>query len=94
MSTIEKNFEKDGVVLLKDVWKKSEMESIRKEYEILDKNFIMNKPNDTKVISLIDNLLADKKALSKVKIFNRNKSKLFSINKNLDKTLELINQIE
>lgn len=62
--------------------------------EILDKNFIMSNPNDTKVISLIDNLLADKKALNKVKNFNRNKSKLFSINKNLDKTLELINQIE
>ena len=38
MNTIEKDFEKDGVILLKDVWKKSEMESIRKEYEFLDKN--------------------------------------------------------
>ena len=37
MNTIEKDFEKDGVILLKDVWKKSEMESIRKEYEFLDK---------------------------------------------------------
>ena len=62
--------------------------------EILDKDFIMSKPYDTRVVSSIDNLLTNKEALNKVKIHNRNKSQQFSINKNLDKTLKLINQIE
>ena len=62
--------------------------------EILDKDFIMNSPNDVKVISSIDNLFANKVALNEVKIYNKNKSQHFSIKKNLDKTLKLISQIE
>ena len=62
--------------------------------EILDKDFIMDNPYDTKVISYIDNLLCDKPALDKEKRENKNKSELFSIEKNLNTTLEVINQIE
>ena len=62
--------------------------------EILDKNFIMNEPYDPKVISSIDNLLADKASLNEVKIKNKKISQLFSIKNNLDKTLEVINLIE
>jgi UDP-glucose:(heptosyl)LPS alpha-1,3-glucosyltransferase len=62
--------------------------------EILDKDFIMDNPYDTKVISYIDNLLCDKPALNKEKRENKNKSELFSIEKNLNITLEVISQIE
>jgi UDP-glucose:(heptosyl)LPS alpha-1,3-glucosyltransferase len=62
--------------------------------EILDKNFIMNNPYDYKVPSSIDNLLADKAALNEIKNKNKKTSQLFSIKKNLDKTLEVINLIE
>jgi len=62
--------------------------------EILDKDFIMNGPYDNKVLSSIDNLLADKAALNKIKIKNKKISQLFSIKNNMDKTLEVINLIE
>ena len=62
--------------------------------EILDKDFIMDNPYDTKVISSIDNLLNNKTALDKEKRENKKLSKLFSIEKNLNITLEVISQIE
>jgi UDP-glucose:(heptosyl)LPS alpha-1,3-glucosyltransferase len=62
--------------------------------EILDEDFIMEKPYDTKVISMINNLLINKIALDKEKIKNKNLSKLFSIKKNLNKTLKVISKIE
>ena len=62
--------------------------------EILDNKFIMNNPFDSKTISYIDNLFADKNALDEVKIDNRKKSEKFSIQNNLERTLEVINQIE
>ena len=62
--------------------------------EILDKDFIMNHPYDDKVISSIDNLLADKDLLNKVKMKNKKVSQLFSIQNNLNKTLDVINLIE
>ena len=61
--------------------------------EILDPSFIMNNPNDTKVASLIDKLLTDQSALNKIKARNKKISKLFSIEKNLDQTLEVITKI-
>ena len=62
--------------------------------EILNKDFIMNQPYEGKVVSSIDNLLANRVALKKVKIKNKKISQIFSIKKNLDKTLEVINLIE
>ena len=62
--------------------------------EILDEDFVMDNPYDTKVISSIDNLLSNKTALDKEKIKNKKLSKLFSIEKNLNTTLKVINQIE
>jgi len=62
--------------------------------EILDEDFVMDTPYDTGVIASIDNLLSNKTALDKEKIKNKNLSKLFSIEKNLNITLELISQIE
>lgn len=61
--------------------------------EILDPSFIMNNPYDTKVASLIDKLLTDQSALNKIKARNKKISKLFSIEKNLDQTLEVITKI-
>ena len=62
--------------------------------EILDKDFVMDNPYDTNVISSIDYLLSNKTALDKEKRENKNKSELFSIEKNLNITLEVISQIE
>ncbi len=62
--------------------------------EILDKDFVMDNPYDTRVISSIDYLLSNKTALDKEKIKNIKLSKLFSIEKNLNITLEVISQIE
>lgn len=62
--------------------------------EILDKNFIMKSPHDHKVVSSIDNLLADKSKLDAVKAKNKSKSRHFSIENNLSETLHLINQFE
>ena len=62
--------------------------------EILDKDFVMDNPYDTEVISSIDYLLSNKTALDKEKIKNIKLSKLFSIEKNLSITLEVISQIE
>ena len=62
--------------------------------EILDKDFVMDNPYDTNVISSIDYLLSNKTALDKEKIKNKKKSELFSIEKNLNITLKVISQIE
>ena len=62
--------------------------------EILDEDFVMDKPYDTGVILSIDNLLSNKTALDKEKRKNKKLSKLFSIEKNLITTLEVISQIE
>jgi len=62
--------------------------------EILDPDFIMNSPYDEKVISSIDNLLSNIITLNEVKIRNKKISKQFPIEKNLKKTLEVINKIE
>ena len=62
--------------------------------EILEENFIMKSPNDFKVTYHIDNFLANSSALEAEKIKNKTKSKLFSIEHNLVKTLRVINQIE
>ena len=62
--------------------------------EILDSDFIMNSPYDKKVISSIDKLLSNLKTLNEVKIRNNKISEQFPIEKNLKKTLEVINKIE
>ena len=54
----------------------------------------MNSPYDENVISSIDNLLSNIITLNKVKIRNKKISKQFPIEKNLQKTLEVINKIE
>ena len=62
--------------------------------EILDEEFIIYNSNDSWISSSIDNLLSDKIALNKEKIKNKKKSELFSIENNLNQTLEVISQIE
>jgi UDP-glucose:(heptosyl)LPS alpha-1,3-glucosyltransferase len=62
--------------------------------EILDSNFIMNSPFDKKVITSIDNLLSGITNLKEVKIRNKKISKQFPIEKNLIRTLKVINKIE
>ena len=62
--------------------------------EILDPDFIMNSPYDKKVATSIDNLLSNIITLNEVKIRNKKISKQFPIEKNLKKTLDVINKIE
>jgi UDP-glucose:(heptosyl)LPS alpha-1,3-glucosyltransferase len=62
--------------------------------EILDKKFIMKNSLDFDVASSIDNLFKDKDKLAEIKKDNKKKVQTFSINNNLDQTLELINTIE
>jgi UDP-glucose:(heptosyl)LPS alpha-1,3-glucosyltransferase len=62
--------------------------------EILDDEFIMDKPLDTKVTLLIDRLLHDKTRLDNIKNINKKISKQYSIERNLKQTLEVIKKIE
>lgn len=62
--------------------------------EILDEEFIMKDPYDLRIISSIENLLSDKESLKKIKIKNKKTSENFSIEKNLLKTLSIIEQFE
>jgi UDP-glucose:(heptosyl)LPS alpha-1,3-glucosyltransferase len=62
--------------------------------EILDDDFIMNKPYDRKISKLIDSLLDNKINLDNEKIKNKRISEQFSIENNLNRTLEVINKIE
>jgi UDP-glucose:(heptosyl)LPS alpha-1,3-glucosyltransferase len=62
--------------------------------EILGEEFIMKQPYDTKVIKLIDNLLSNKTKLDIEKIKNKQISEQFSIDNNLNRTLEVISKIE
>ena len=62
--------------------------------EILNEDYVMNEPYDASVISSIDNLLKNQVLLKQEKVKNRKISKLFSIEKNLELTLKVINKIE
>ena len=61
--------------------------------EILEDYFMMNKPNDFSVVSSINDLLNNKTRLQKLKKENRVKSKQFSIENNLTKTMQVINEV-
>ncbi len=61
--------------------------------EILDEYFIMKQPNDFSVISKIKYLLNHHSKLKNIKADNRLKSKQFSIEKNLEETLDLIDVV-
>ena len=62
--------------------------------EILDSSFIMKNPKDYEIFSKIDALLENKESLASVKERNKNTSLIFSTQKNLDETLQVINKIE
>jgi UDP-glucose:(heptosyl)LPS alpha-1,3-glucosyltransferase len=61
--------------------------------EILDDNFIMDGFNDFSIVSKIDKLLKDQVKLDDIKKDNRLKSQQFSIEKNLEATLKIINEV-
>jgi UDP-glucose:(heptosyl)LPS alpha-1,3-glucosyltransferase len=61
--------------------------------EILDDDFVMDGPNDSQVISKLNDLLQDQVKLENIKKQNRIKSKLFSIERNLEKTLKVISEV-
>jgi len=61
--------------------------------EILEDRFIIKNSYDQKICKSIDSLLEDKVTLEKIKSLNRKKSKLFSIERNLTETLNVINKI-
>ena len=61
--------------------------------EILEDKFIMKKPNDFSIVATIEKFLDNKILLQQVKDENRLLSENFSIEKNLDETLEVINEV-
>ena len=60
--------------------------------EIIDKEFVMSNPKDFSVVKKIDGLLDDPSSLDEKKQKNLRISQKFSIEKNCEKTLELINR--
>jgi len=61
--------------------------------EILDKNFIMKNSNDYSVVEKIDALLSDKRKLDVIKEINFKNCQNYSIEKNLNKTLKIIDEV-
>ena len=57
-------------------------------------NLEQHEPSADHVVSIIENLLSDKESLKKIKIKNKKTSENFSIEKNLLKTLSIIEQFE
>ena len=60
--------------------------------EILDNEFVMNNPKDYK-IELIQKLLDDEKFLEEIKEKNKQIASNFSIEKNVNETLKVINEV-
>lgn len=61
--------------------------------EILDTTYVMHDPKDFSIVQKIDELLEDKDKLLKVKEVNMQTVQNFSIEKNVEKTLEIINRL-
>jgi len=61
--------------------------------EILNKQFIMSTPDDFSIVLTINKLLDDKIECEKIKNDNKVLSKKFSIEKNVNETLKVINEI-
>lgn len=61
--------------------------------ELLSSEFIMHSPNDFSVIDKIDTLLRDPIGMRKIKEQNCHKSMQFSIEKNLEFTLKVIDEV-
>jgi UDP-glucose:(heptosyl)LPS alpha-1,3-glucosyltransferase len=62
--------------------------------EILSSEFIMQSPSDFSVANKIDKLLVNKKKLITIKDSNRKLSKKYSIEKNFERTFELIDGVK
>mgnify|MGYP000220371426 CR=1 FL=1 len=62
-------------------------------HEILPEEFIMENSKDFSIVKTIDTLLEDDKKLNKIKYNNMQTVKKFSIEKNLEKTLKVINEV-
>ncbi len=61
--------------------------------ELLDNEFIMNDSKDYSIVELIDSLLMDSVKLEKIKKRNLELVKNFSIEKNVEETLKVINEV-
>lgn len=61
--------------------------------ELLSREFIMKNPSDFSIVEKIDKLLVNIKDLRSNQEFNRKKSKNFSIEKNLEQTLNIIDEV-
>ncbi len=60
---------------------------------LLDDKFIMTNPNDITIVSVINNLLENDGYLQEIKDINYKKSLDFTIEKNAEETIELINKV-
>jgi len=62
-------------------------------HEILQDDYVMQSPTDYSIVKKIELLLESPEALTSIKDQNRLKSQHFSIKKNMQKTLEIINGV-
>ena len=62
-------------------------------HEILQHDYVMTSPTDYSIVKKIELLLENSEALGSIKDQNRLKSQQFSIEKNMQKTLEIINGV-
>jgi len=60
--------------------------------EILSNDFIMKYPSDRSILNLIEELIHNDKKINNIKLINSSHAKEFSIEKNLNQTLQIINE--
>jgi len=58
--------------------------------EILDERFVMKNPHDVAILEMLERLLDDEPFLGEIKAANRVKSAEFSVERNLDETLKVL----
>jgi len=58
--------------------------------EILDDDFVMKSPQDMDILETLERLLSDELFLSEIKTANKAKSLAFSVERNLDETLKVL----
>jgi len=62
--------------------------------EIIEDSPIMETPKDYKIVEFIQEVLDDSKKMESIKIKNRKTAEKYSIQKNVDKTIELIKKVQ
>ena len=88
------HYEPFSNVVLEAMWFENAVFTTRQNgaSEILDKACIMENPNDTAVVKKIEALFADPEKLAKMKADNKAQAGCFSIEKNVEETLKVMDE--